>query len=117
MRVSACAYRVTLPRVALRDRIRDVYLRTHVAHVYSAATNGVVLATEKKLPSILVEEDTLEKIAHYTGNVGALAPRDMASRMRVAVGGPMPFTSPARVNQCGVCMHEALADSSHSPLA
>lgn len=35
-----------------------------------AATNGVVLATEKKLPSILVEEETLEKIAHYTGNIG-----------------------------------------------
>ena len=36
----------------------------------SAATNGVVLATEKKVPSILVEEDSLEKIAHYTGNIG-----------------------------------------------
>ena len=36
-----------------------------------AATNGVVLATEKKLTSILVEGDTMEKIAHYTGNVGS----------------------------------------------
>jgi hypothetical protein len=36
-----------------------------------AATNGVVIATEKKVPSILVEDDTLEKIVHYTGNIGA----------------------------------------------
>jgi hypothetical protein len=36
-----------------------------------AATNGVVLATEKKLPSILVEESSVEKIQHFTGNVGA----------------------------------------------
>jgi len=35
-----------------------------------AAVNGVVLATEKKVPSILVEEDSIEKIAVYTGNIG-----------------------------------------------
>jgi 20S proteasome subunit alpha 2 len=40
-------------------------------HVVRAATNGVVLATEKKVPSILVEDDTMEKIVHYTGNIGA----------------------------------------------
>ncbi len=36
-----------------------------------AATNGVVLATEKKLASILVDEASVEKIQHITGNVGA----------------------------------------------
>lgn len=34
------------------------------------ATNGVVLATEKKLPSILVDEDTVQKISLLTPNVG-----------------------------------------------
>lgn len=36
------------------------------------ATNGVVLATEKKVPSILVEEESMEKIAIYTGNIGVV---------------------------------------------
>lgn len=36
------------------------------------ATNGVVLATEKKLPSILVEESSVEKIQHFTGNIGVV---------------------------------------------
>lgn len=35
-----------------------------------AATNGVVLATEKKLPSILVDEESVERIVQYTGNIG-----------------------------------------------
>ncbi|KAL4444568.1 hypothetical protein ABPG77_002385 [Micractinium sp. CCAP 211/92] len=34
------------------------------------ATNGVVLATEKKLPSILVDESTVQKISLLTPNVG-----------------------------------------------
>lgn len=34
------------------------------------ATNGVVLATEKKLPSILVDEATVQKISLLTPNVG-----------------------------------------------
>ena len=36
------------------------------------ATNGVVLATEKKLPSILVDEASVEKIQLLTGNVGVV---------------------------------------------
>lgn len=36
------------------------------------ATDGVVLATEKKLPSILVDEESVEKIVHYTGNIGVV---------------------------------------------
>jgi 20S proteasome subunit alpha 2 len=36
------------------------------------ATNGVVLATEKKLASILVDEDSVEKITHFTGNIGVV---------------------------------------------
>lgn len=35
-----------------------------------AAKNGVVLATEKKLPSILVDEDSVERIQLLTGNIG-----------------------------------------------
>lgn len=34
------------------------------------ATNGVVLATEKKLPSILVDESTVQKISLVTPNMG-----------------------------------------------
>jgi len=34
------------------------------------ATNGVVLATEKKLPSILVDESTVQKISLLTPNIG-----------------------------------------------
>ncbi|KAL4436598.1 hypothetical protein ABPG75_003737 [Micractinium tetrahymenae] len=34
------------------------------------ATNGVVLATEKKLPSILVDESAVQKISLLTPNVG-----------------------------------------------
>ena len=34
------------------------------------ATNGVVLATEKKLPSVLVDDSTVQKISLLTPNVG-----------------------------------------------
>jgi 20S proteasome subunit alpha 2 len=34
------------------------------------ATNGVVLATEKKLPTTLVDETTVEKIAQLTDEIG-----------------------------------------------
>ena len=34
------------------------------------AANGVVLATEKKLPSTLVDESTVEKIAQLTSEIG-----------------------------------------------
>lgn len=36
------------------------------------AKDGVVLATEKKLPSILIDEESVEKVAHFTGNIGAV---------------------------------------------
>lgn len=36
------------------------------------ASNGVVLATQKKVPSILVEEDSIEKIVKFTGNCGVV---------------------------------------------
>lgn len=39
---------------------------------FDAATNGVVLATERKAPSILVDEDTMEKVAFITNSIGAL---------------------------------------------
>lgn len=34
------------------------------------AANGVVLATEKKLPSVLVDETTVQKISLVTPNIG-----------------------------------------------
>lgn len=37
----------------------------------AAATNGVVIATEKKLPSPLVDEASVQKVQLYTGNIGA----------------------------------------------
>lgn len=38
----------------------------------TAATNGVVLATERKAPSILVDEDTMEKVAFITNSIGEI---------------------------------------------
>jgi 20S proteasome alpha/beta subunit len=35
-----------------------------------AASNGVVIATEKKLPSILVDENSVHKIQLITPNIG-----------------------------------------------
>lgn len=36
------------------------------------ATNGVVLATEKKLPSTLIDESTVRKIHDLSGNIGVV---------------------------------------------
>lgn len=36
------------------------------------ATNGVVLATEKKLPSTLIDESTVRKINDLSGNIGVV---------------------------------------------
>lgn len=36
------------------------------------ATNGVVIATEKKLPSILIDDSTVQKISELTPNVGVV---------------------------------------------
>ena len=36
------------------------------------ATNGVVLATEKKMPSILVDDTTVDKISKLTGSIGVV---------------------------------------------
>lgn len=36
------------------------------------ATNGVVIATERKVPSILVDETTVHKISHLTPNIGVV---------------------------------------------
>lgn len=37
-----------------------------------SATDGVVIATEKKLPSILVDESTVQKIVMLTPNIGVV---------------------------------------------
>ena len=54
-----------------------VQIKHALAAVQSGATslgiravNGVVLATEKKLPSTLVDETTVEKIAQLTPEIG-----------------------------------------------
>ncbi|XP_034922574.1 proteasome subunit alpha type-2-like isoform X1 [Populus alba] len=36
------------------------------------AANGVVIATEKKLPSILVDESSVQKIQNLTPNIGVV---------------------------------------------
>jgi len=36
------------------------------------ATNGIVLATEKKLPSILIDESTVQKISVLSENIGVV---------------------------------------------
>uniref|UniRef100_A0A6M2F7E8 Proteasome subunit alpha type n=1 Tax=Populus davidiana TaxID=266767 RepID=A0A6M2F7E8_9ROSI len=36
------------------------------------AANGVVIATEKKLPSILVDESSVQKIRNLTPNIGVV---------------------------------------------
>ncbi|KAG2282123.1 hypothetical protein Bca52824_053343 [Brassica carinata] len=37
-----------------------------------SSSNGVVIATEKKLPSILVDEASVQKIQHLTPNIGVV---------------------------------------------
>ncbi len=37
----------------------------------AAAKNGVVITTEKKLPSVLVDEDSIQRIAAVTDSIGA----------------------------------------------
>lgn len=61
-----------------------------------AATNGVVIATEKKLPSPLVDEESVQKIQLYTGNIGACA-RENVGRCgtRSALTAAHRSTSPA----------------------
>lgn len=38
--------------------------------LFCSATNGVVIATEKKVPSILVDEDSFQKIVNLTDHIG-----------------------------------------------
>ena len=49
------------------------------------AQNGVVIATEKKLPSILVDETTVQKIQMVTDNIGMVY-SGMGPDFRVLVG-------------------------------
>ena len=49
-----------------------VQLSHIVSFIFLAATNGVVLATEKKVPSTLVEPDTMEKVALFTNNIAVV---------------------------------------------
>ncbi len=61
-----------------------------------AATNGVVLATEKKLPSVLVDEASVEKIQHFTGNIGELGDlRGQKARTSLRYGQPITRTTEA----------------------
>ena len=38
----------------------------HYSHI---ATNGVVIATEKKVPTILIEEESIQKIVPLSDNI------------------------------------------------
>ncbi|KAJ3310227.1 Protein phosphatase PP2A regulatory subunit B [Boothiomyces sp. JEL0838] len=42
----------------------------HALTAVSSASNGIVIATEKKVPSILVDEKTLVKISNISTNIG-----------------------------------------------
>ncbi|KAJ3268095.1 Protein phosphatase PP2A regulatory subunit B [Terramyces sp. JEL0728] len=42
----------------------------HALTAVSSATNGIVIATEKKVPSILVDDKTLVKISNISTNIG-----------------------------------------------
>jgi hypothetical protein len=41
---------------------------------FSAATDGVVVATEKKVPSILVDEESFQRTAMLSDNIGPKTP-------------------------------------------
>ncbi|KAK8551382.1 hypothetical protein V6N12_040025 [Hibiscus sabdariffa] len=44
----------------------------HALTAVGSAANGVVIATEKKLPSILVDETSVQKIQYLTPNIGVV---------------------------------------------
>ena len=37
---------------------------------WHTATNGVVIATERKVPTVLIEEDSIQKIVPLSDNIG-----------------------------------------------
>lgn len=47
-------------------------VREATAHAAASATNGVVIATEKKVSSLLIEEQTLEKVSVVCKNLGVV---------------------------------------------
>lgn len=73
------------------------------------AKNGVVIASEKKIPSILVDSDSIAKIKHLSGNVGTcysgMGPdfrvlcrraRKSAQRYQLTYGEAMPVSQLVR---------------------
>ena len=50
--------------------VASARLRARRASPRRAAVNGVVIATEKKVPSILVDETSVERIAKLTDHIG-----------------------------------------------
>lgn len=39
----------------------------------SLATNGVVIATERKVPTILIEEESIQKVVPLSDNIGRVS--------------------------------------------
>ena len=60
----------TRPASSCRSSTRSRRCKAGATSLGIRATNGVVLATEKKLPSTLVDETTVEKIAQLTPEIG-----------------------------------------------
>ena len=50
-----------------------------------AAKNGVVIATEKKLPSVLIDETSLQKILMLTENIAIVSAHATSSSERAAL--------------------------------
>ena len=46
------------------------FLLSTISHILALATNGIVLATEKKSSSPLIDPPSLSKISHITPNIG-----------------------------------------------
>lgn len=78
-----------------------------------AATDGVVIATEKKLPSALVDEETVQKITVISPNIGVVY-SGMGPDFRVLV---RRARKTAQVGLCCVlisCMQNSSMQLSHS---
>ena len=83
-----------------------------------SATNGVVIATEKKLPSTLVDETSVEKISLFTSNIGVVY-SGMGPDFRVLVcvenGVPEPTLSLSQRQRLGLHRRPPLTPSLSSP--
>lgn len=70
-------------------------LRHHfILSCAAQAKNGVVIATEKKLPSVLIDESTVQKISLLTPHIGSVY-SGMGPDSRVLISKARHMSSPA----------------------